>query len=314
MIGYFGKVPGSADFVAYNAAYKDVQELDTWLQRCLARMADQDDSWQDQFDALPTCFFHFRASNGYWLLGGLHSSCDASGRRYPLLIFQRLSVASQVEGSVGVHTLSETFSGQLRTLLQRTVHGESSVEELHHSIDELRELGDADLKLQQRLLQRFLEDVRFSDLVKALEPSFPEFIANAFALRMQVLHQGLQRGETFQAVLPLPAERALKRPAADLWLHWLEYQVPHRAKASLLVDDFMRPQLWRFASADHEAFRLLSGQASSAARVDVLEAFEEFNPRWADMALPPAELDMGTYITRFPDQENPMGSRGTISW
>ncbi|GEN22973.1 type VI secretion system-associated protein TagF [Halomonas cupida] len=314
MIGYFGKVPGSADFVAHNAAYKDVRELDSWLQHALARMAEHDSDWQDQFDALPTCFFHFRASNGYWLLGGLHSSRDASGRRYPLLIFQRFSVAPQVEGSVGVHTLSETFAGQLRELLQRTVHGEASVDELHQRVDELRGLGDADVKLQQRLLQRFLDDVRFSDLIKALEPSFPEFIANAFALRMQVLRQELKDGARWQAVLPLPAERALKRPAADLWLHWLEHQSPQRAKASLLVDDFMRPRLWRFASADHEAFRLLAGASSRGARIDVLEAFEEFDPRWAEITPPPAELDMGTYITRFPDQENPMGSRGTMSW
>lgn len=314
MIGYFGKVPGNADFVACNAAYKDVRELDTWLQQALARMAECDSDWQDQFDALPTCFFHFRASNGYWLLGGLHSSRDASGRRYPLLIFQRLSVARQVDGSVGVHTLSETFAGQLRGLLQRTVHGETSVEELHQCVDELRELGDADLKLHQRLLQRFLEDVRFSDLIKALEPSFPECIANAFALRMQGLRRALQEGARWQAVLPLPAEQALKRPAADLWLHWLEYQSPQRAKASVLTDDFMRPCLWRFASADHEAFRLIAGVASRGARIDVLEAFEAFDPRWAGVTPPSVELDMGTYITRFPDQENPIGSRGSMSW
>ena len=250
MIGYFGKVPGSADFVAHNAAYKDVRELDGWLQSALAWMAECDADWQTHFDALPTCFFHFRASNGYWLLGGMQSSCDASGRRYPLLIFQRLSVAPGVEGSIGAHTLSETFAGQLRDLLQRTVHGDASVHDLHHAIEALRGLGEADLKLHQRLLLRFLDDVRYVDVSQALAPGFPEFIASAFALRMQGLRQRLQRGEALPAVMPLPAERALKRPAADLWLYWLEHAGRVHAKVSLLADDFRRPQRWRFARAE----------------------------------------------------------------
>lgn len=309
MIGYFGKVPGSADFVAHNAAYKDVRELDSWLQDALAWMAECDAGWHERFDALPMCFFHFRASNGHWLLGGMQSSRDASGRRYPLLVFQRLGVAPGVEGSVGVHTLSETFCGQLRGLLQRLIHGDAGVQELHRSMEELRELGEGDLKLQQRLLQRFLEDVRYSDLSRALNPGFPEFVASAFALRMQGLRQRLLVGEALQAVMPLPAERALKRPAADLWLHWLDRNGP-RAKASLLVDDFMRPQLWRFARTEREAFRLLAGVAPQEARFDVLESFEHFDPQWASVEPPSAELDMGTYITRFPGEENAMRMDG----
>lgn len=304
MIGYFGKVPGSADFVAHNAAYQDVRELDGWLQEALAWLAEGVADWQAHFDALPTCFFHFRASNGQWLLGGMQSSRDASGRRYPLLIFQRLAVAPGAEGRVGVHTLSETFAGQLRSLLQRTVHGEASVPDLHGAIEALRGLDEADLRLHQRLQGRFLADVRYLDLARALAPGFPEFVASAFALRMQALRQRLQGGEALSAVMPLPAERALKRPAADLWLHWLERGGRVPAKASLLADDFMRPRLWRFARADREAFRLLAGLAPAEARCDVLEAFPQFEPRWAEVTPPAAELDMATYITRFPDAEN----------
>ncbi|WP_445003715.1 type VI secretion system-associated protein TagF [Halomonas mongoliensis] len=303
MIGYFGKVPGSADFVAHNAAYRDVRELDGWLQGALAWMAEGVADWQAYFDALPTCFFHFRASSGQWLLGGMQSSCDASGRRYPLLIFQRLDVAPGAEGQVGVHTLSETFAGQLGSLLQRTVQGDASVQELHVAIEGLRGLDEADLRLHQRLQGRFLADVRYQDLARALAPGFPEFVASAFALRMQALRQRLQGGEALAAVMPLPAERALKRPAADLWLHWLERGGRAPAKASLLADDFMRPRLWRFARADREAFRLLAGLAPVDARCDVLEAFPQFEPRWAEVTPPAAELDMGTYITCFPGEE-----------
>lgn len=304
MIGYFGKLPGSADFVAYNAAYKDVRELDDWLQQSLARMAHSESDWVAHYDALPTCFFHYRASNGYWLLGGMQSSSDASGRRYPLLIFQRLSIAPSAEGTLGVHTLSETFCGQLRGLLQRAVHGDGDVHDLQRALEALRGLGEVDLKLHQRLLARYLDDVRYVDVSRALAPGFPEFIDSAFALRMQALRQRLRRGDCVSAVMPVPAECALKRPTADLWLHWLEHGGGTRARASLLVDDFMRPQLWRFASADHDALRLLAGLAPPETRFDVLEAFAHFDPQLAVSTTPEATLDMGTYITRFPGEES----------
>ena len=310
MIGYFGKLPGSADFVAHNAAYKDVRELDEWLQQALSRLAECEQDWTAHVDALPVCFFHFRASNGYWLLGGMLASSDASGRRYPLLVFQRLGIAPSAEGSVGVHTLSETFCGQLRELLQRAVHGSADITELQRAVDDLRGLGEADLKLHQRLLSRYLDDVRYADLSRALAPGFPEFVGTAVALRMQDLRERLKRGETVQAVMPLPAERALKRPTADLWLYWLERASRARAKASLLVDDFMRPQLWRFASAEPDALRLVAGLAPATDRFDVLEAFDHFDPRWALATPPAATLDMGTYITRFPGEEGAIEPNG----
>lgn len=195
MIGFFGKAPSSADFVASNASHKDVRELDEWVQSALFRLAESEPQWEALCDAMPTCFFHFRASNGYWLLGGIRMSSDASGRRYPLLIFQRLAVAPEAEGSVGVHTLSEVFCNQIRALLQCVASGEADVQVLHEHLDGWRGLGEADLKLHQRLLERYLRDVRYRDLCEALSPAFPEFVGNAFALRMQALHEGIKHGE-----------------------------------------------------------------------------------------------------------------------
>ncbi|MGS0468016.1 type VI secretion system-associated protein TagF [Cobetia marina] len=65
--------------------------MDGWWQRALNRMAERDEDWQARFDALPLCFFHYRASSGAWLMGAMSPSQDASGRRYPLLVFQRLA-------------------------------------------------------------------------------------------------------------------------------------------------------------------------------------------------------------------------------
>ena len=77
MIGCFGKLPSSADFVSLHGAAEEVCEFDAWLQSSLAAMRYRDD-WQALFDALPMCFFTYRARNGNWLLGGLLSSRDES--------------------------------------------------------------------------------------------------------------------------------------------------------------------------------------------------------------------------------------------
>ena len=95
MIGCFGKVPSSPDFVSLQGAGDDVCEFDGWLQGALAALQHRED-WRELFDALPVCFFSYRARSGNWLLGGLISSKDSSGRRYPFFIFQTLK-ASEAE-------------------------------------------------------------------------------------------------------------------------------------------------------------------------------------------------------------------------
>ncbi|WP_371321869.1 type VI secretion system-associated protein TagF, partial [Pseudomonas alliivorans] len=73
MIGCFGKVPASTDFVSLNGAMSEVCEFDLWLQNGLGRMQVRDD-WRELFDELPVCFFSYRSRTGQWLLGGFISS------------------------------------------------------------------------------------------------------------------------------------------------------------------------------------------------------------------------------------------------
>ncbi|MEX5695054.1 type VI secretion system-associated protein TagF, partial [Pseudomonas syringae] len=69
MIGCFGKVPASPDFVSLHGAADDVCEFDAWLQGALAALRPLED-WRELFDGLPLCFFCYRARSGSWLLGG----------------------------------------------------------------------------------------------------------------------------------------------------------------------------------------------------------------------------------------------------
>lgn len=319
MIGFFGKLPGSADFIAHHAGHKDIRELDGWWQRALNRMAERDEDWQARFDALPLCFFHYRASGGAWLMGAMSPSQDASGRRYPLLVFQRLAVSPVVEGSVGVHTLGETFAGQVRELLRDVMHCADPLkaqERLLTGIEALRPLDDSDLKLHRRLFARFLEDVRYGDLTRALASGFPDVSAQRLTQDMQALRRQLATGDARddtrgQATLPLPPERALKRPAADLWLHWLEHDNGAPGQISVIVDDFMRPTLMRFTRDDHDALRILAGSAFEVLGPWRLLGSGEphAGPLEASHA---STLGMGAYIAALSDdRKDDPGPQGT---
>lgn len=307
MIGFFGKLPGSADFIAHHAGHKDIRELDGWWQRALNRMAERDEGWQARFDALPLCFFHYRASGGAWLMGAMTPSQDASGRRYPLLVFQRLAVSPVVEGSLGVHTLSETFAGQLRELLRDVMHCADPQQaqcRLLKGVEALRELNDSDLKLHRRLFAQFLDDVRYVDLTRALTGGFPEVVPQGFARRMQALRRQLAEGVSECIALPLPPERALKRPAADLWLYWLEHDNGPMARISVIMDDFMRPTLLRFSRDDHDALRILAGTVPESLGVGTQETM-------IDKHCVPDTLGIGAYIAAVGEQE--MAGEMTVS-
>ncbi|MDA5562443.1 type VI secretion system-associated protein TagF [Cobetia sp. MMG027] len=317
MIGFFGKLPGSADFIAYHAGHKDIRELDGWWQRALNRMAERDEDWEARFDALPLCFFHYRASGGAWLMGAMSPSQDASGRRYPLLVFQRLAVSPVVEGSVGVHTLGETFAGQVRELLRDVMHcadPQQGQERLLTGIEALRPLDDSDLKLHRRLFARFLEDVRYGDLTRALASGFPDVSASRLTRDIQALRRqsAARHGQRGHVALPLPPERALKRPAADLWLHWLEHDNGAPGHISVIVDDFMRPTLVRFTRDDQEALRILAESAPEALGGWRLLGSGEPHAGPLD-ASHASTLGMGAYIAALSDDlkddPGPQGAR-----
>lgn len=270
MIGCFGKLPSSPDFVSLHGAAEEVCEFDAWLQSSLAAMRHCDD-WQALFDALPMCFFTYRARNGNWLLGGLLSSRDASQRRYPFFIFQLLK-GEDGTALVNPFTLAELFSTQIKPLLHQAVQG-ADCTALFERIKALRPLHAQDLDLFRRVHAKFLHDFSFSDVARALHGSWPSFdSANALA-RLQASWASLHGDVEGGIELPLPAERGLKNPTADLWLTWLARMSGHPGvpAVSLLADDFMHPRLYCFLSRHtHCAYRLLSGCAEASQHLELL--------------------------------------------
>ncbi|WFF43387.1 type VI secretion system-associated protein TagF [Salinicola endophyticus] len=301
MIGCFGKIPTQADFVGVNATGAVIQELDQWLQSALLQFLDHDD-WKHRFDALPVCFFNYHARNGSDVTGAMISSSDASGRRYPFFVFQTLKAEGRPEILPCINTLGEIFAAQARTILTDSVHGASPIDPVA-AIGELRQLNDQDIALYQRIHQRFLLDYSFADVTKALEWGWPEFVSGGCLHRLHYALTRWRAGSTQAVMLPLPAERGLKRPVADLWQQWLGAACPGGTPVmSLLVDDFMRPRLllmpvWQSAE---QFFEVLSNPDDRRLCIDVLSPFADDEPHPGTLPLPDTRLSLADFMAQFP--------------
>ncbi|WP_296185902.1 type VI secretion system-associated protein TagF [Pseudomonas sp. UBA1879] len=301
MIGCFGKIPASADFVSLHGAADEACEFDGWLQDSLAAIHPRED-WRTLFDRLPACFFSYRARSGNWLLGGLISSMDASQRRYPLFIFQTLK-AADTERLINPFTLSELFCAQIKPLLHLGAQGEQP-RLLFEKIKALRPLQGQDFALFRQVHEKFLRNFNLGDISEALKNAYPEFITQAVLTRLHALRRPLHHANAPSVCLPLPAERGLKNPTADLWVDWLTRLSANRVspQVSVLADDFMRPKLFCFPSrSDHSLYAVLADNGASTGHYDVLANFATFDEHHRPPVFPDAECPLYDVIDRIVD-------------
>jgi len=301
MIGCFGKVPSKADFVGKNASGSVIQELDQWLQNALLQFLDHDD-WAHRFDALPVCFFNYHARNGSDVMGAMISSSDASGRRYPFFIFHMLKAEEGESVLPFINTMMETFARQAQQILMDSVHGDAPIDPVA-ALGELRAFNNQDLALYQRVNERFLHDYSFDDIAQALEWSWPEFVGGACLHRLHYALARWKEGSSQAVMLPLPAERGLKRPVADFWQQWLGRSCATGTPVmSLLIDDFMRPRLllmpvWRSAG---QFFEVLSNPGNGRLCIDLLSPFPDDESHPGTLSLPDTRLSLADFMDCFP--------------
>ncbi|WP_440806445.1 type VI secretion system-associated protein TagF [Pseudomonas syringae] len=300
MIGCFGKVPASPDFVSLHGASDDVCEFDAWLQGALADMQQRED-WRTLFDRLPVCYFSYRARSGNWVVGGLISSRDSSARRYPFFIFQTVK-ASEAGTFVNPFTLSELFCAQIKPLLHMAAQSEGTTV-LFERLRALRPLQGQDFELFRRVYEKFLVNFTLRDIATSLESAYPEFISNAVFTRLQALSRPSHKAP-IGISLPLPAERGLKNPTADLWVNWLSRLNASKAvpQISILADDFMRPRLFCFPSRTTAGvYRVMTGVSEHSENYDVLAPFDVFDEHHRGHGFPDIDRPLYDVIDRFVD-------------
>jgi len=87
--GCLGKLPLHGDFIRYNAAGAEVQELDQWVQdgiyECYSELAS---GWDGSFDSAPKSRFIYCSPRSGRIVAGLFKpSVDKAGRRYPFMVY-----------------------------------------------------------------------------------------------------------------------------------------------------------------------------------------------------------------------------------
>ncbi len=91
-IGYFGKLPNSADFVKFNAGGLELQVLDKWLQDgiSIAKSKLKND-WREFYrNSPPLNFIYPFTGTKNLLIGTLFPGYDKSERDFPFLIFDNI--------------------------------------------------------------------------------------------------------------------------------------------------------------------------------------------------------------------------------
>lgn len=92
--GFYGKLANKGDFVGRGLSSSTVQVLDTWLQQGLMYAQQQlDDQWNEHYMVAPIWRFYLPSGvlDSHAWIGAFIPSIDRVGRKFPLLLANRLS-------------------------------------------------------------------------------------------------------------------------------------------------------------------------------------------------------------------------------
>lgn len=90
--GFFGKLPGFTDFIKYNAAGKEIQTIDNWLQEGLAlAKLKYKNEWKDVYNNTSNINFIYPfTGTDNTTIGVITPSNDKSGRSFPFILFSNI--------------------------------------------------------------------------------------------------------------------------------------------------------------------------------------------------------------------------------
>lgn len=217
-IGYFGKVPGRADFVKLAHDPAAIGMLDAWLARVMTLLAS-DARWRFHYDAMaPVSFALVGPARHHAVAGHLLASRDQSGRRFPFLATRTLAVGDPVAFVARCPLAFAPLWAFLEEVCPKVL-GEDDPAAW------LQALADGDVGLgDEHGLARWMDTGTLGSLDSLL--GGPARADGAGAARL-VLALGLllqpvmhsQPAELHKSlVLPLPATPAARWPVAAFWL------------------------------------------------------------------------------------------------
>lgn len=211
--GCLGKLPLHGDFIRYNAASPEVQELDQWIGEGIVLGNNELDArWDATFDAAPAArFIHVSPRTHRAVAGLLRPSVDKAGRRYPFLIYAVVEPGA-LGSDLGYLPLAlESFAASARSIAAQA-SGAASVNAFLAGFENLK--LDRDMGEAKRAFSRYV-----------LSRQATEFFGNAFGAandpRMHAAIQTLSEGPDTRA----PASVAMRLPLNEAAVEvsfWLE--------------------------------------------------------------------------------------------
>lgn len=219
---YFGKTPWHADFVRGRGHEKLTSLLDDWVTRAMDALSQMPD-WKATYDETHTLHFAFVSpASMLSLIGTLHPSRDASGRRFPFLTASTIPRHDLRLFRCAPSALADSY-GALSTLLDSAVAG-MDLEQLHNALNHLDCAHDFDLAIASDPLGRFVRGTCLEALATILGGrNTSDAVARTLlgiGLLMQQLSAG--SGSPIDKILALPLPHYKHEQywqVAGLWLY-----------------------------------------------------------------------------------------------
>ncbi|MGZ3184086.1 MAG: type VI secretion system-associated protein TagF [Telluria sp.] len=243
-IGYFGKLPGHADFVRSAHEARLLAGLDEWISAVMAALPD-DPRWKTHYDALAPLHFAFAGPrHRHAVAGHLVRSKDQSGRRFPFVLAHTVEVADPRRFVSACPLAFAPLWGSFAALAC--------------AADPLAAAGSADGPQPNEGSHAALEALLDTCTIGALAGLLGQAGVRRLLLALGLVLQPLLRADAAPGkdlVLPLPANETARYAIAAFWLGLVE---PFLASSA--------PELAIFVTVLDERPVLVLGFAGASAR------------------------------------------------
>jgi type VI secretion system protein ImpM len=116
--GCLGKLPLHGDFIRYNAAGAEVQELDEWVQEGIHECYNMS-GFSRAFDSAPTAHFIYRSRRSGRIVAGLFKpSVDRAGRRYPFMVYTVIDAGALGQDTSYLPAAMDSFMASAHEMLE----------------------------------------------------------------------------------------------------------------------------------------------------------------------------------------------------
>ena len=237
VLGYYGKLPLSAEFIRCQASGTEIDELDRWLREGMYHAKSHlGSSWSKDFaQGDPWGFLYVPRQGRRFLIGLLKPSQDKAGREFPFLVYLLLDREEFHEFPWCAPMHFKEFFAQSHRLLA-DVGAESDLARLQFRLQALSpvegpETSSIETRYHAELLRRRLRD-HWADLFGGFENS------RKCQVLQSLLHRGagLNSSNPLQWLAKLPLSSSSKEETYDLpfWMDVASHASDHSLDAGLL--------------------------------------------------------------------------------